>query len=177
MGPEQDPEPRKQEPTQPLQPEEHVHSPPHESSDTEFAFQLSTPDLSAESISDVPQRDEQTKPSEGALSTEPVTLTNSGIGVESSSEAEVVPISLGEKEFEEKARRAVAHYEQWLKNRHPELSDDEIRADLAYVAGHRAVLDYFIDSDEFDDEIMKTHPDWQPWFNRRPGHRKSNPRT
>lgn len=74
-------------------------------------------------------------------------------------------------EREIKARRAVEHFEHWLRKAHPKLSDAEVLETLTALRNRKILLDYYIDEDDFDEEIMNSRPDldwWKPWYLRQP---------
>lgn len=80
-----------------------------------------------------------------------------------------IPSSSAESlETNTKALRALQHFEQWLRSRHPEFSDQEVQKQIEYVANWDVMLDYYVGSDVFDEQMLRSDPDWVPWYRRTP---------
>ncbi len=67
---------------------------------------------------------------------------------------------------EEKDRIALMHFDQWLRNRHPELSEADIQKQIGQIVSSEAALELFVYQDDFDARMLENYPDWQRWFER-----------
>jgi hypothetical protein len=63
---------------------------------------------------------------------------------------------------------AKAHYMQALRNRHPELTEVEVRKHAEIALSMMEFSAYLETLDFFDEEVIRMHPEWnwQRWYER-----------